>query len=261
MTCEERNKKILNRITDTKIPLNKRFIDVTGQRFGRLTVTGYAGQYPTKEKFFWCHCDCGNDIIVLRSNLFNNHTTSCGCYSKEVSCKKSLTHGDSCCRNSDYKRLYRIWAGIKQRTTNPKCKNYKHYGGRKIYMCDDWFPAGIGYDNFKSWALANGYDNTKSIDRIDNDKGYYPENCRWVNNKIQGNNNSKNRYLVYNNYKFTVSIWADIIGISRDTLESRFRANWNIEEIILTPVGSEKGTNYINLIVPEEYMIYNKFNN
>ena len=162
--------------------------DLTGQRFGRLLVIRHEGSTNT-EAIWRCLCDCGKQVIVRGSSLRRGHTKSCGCLRDEIVSKIQTTH------KKTKTRLYNVWTHIKARCYNPTHHAYKNYGERGITVCDEWkndFP------KFYEWAIANGYDENApkgqcTIDRIDNDKGYSPDNCRWVDIKTQNKNKRKNK--------------------------------------------------------------------
>jgi len=158
-------------------------MNLIGQRFGRLEVLEGAGTDRYQKTIWLCQCDCGNTKIILGANLKSGNTTSCGCYHKESTIARSVTH------NLHHTRLYKVWCDMKKRCDNPRNKSYKYYGGRGICVCDEWKE----FESFNRWAFDNGYDENAprwecTIDRIDNDSNYEPLNCRWVTMEVQNNN-------------------------------------------------------------------------
>lgn len=184
--------------------------NLIGQRFGRLVVIGPAESKNGKVRWL-CRCDCGNLKIAYKQSLLAGATVSCGCKSIEHAIeegKKRLIHGET------DSRLYKIWVNMRFRCRGEKHPGYKYYGDRGIKVCDEW---NNNYSSFKEWALANGYRDSLTLDRIDVNRDYSPDNCRWATNTIQ-QRNKRNNHVVLGK---TISEWSEITGINRSTLYSR----------------------------------------
>lgn len=186
--------------------------DLTGQRFGKLLVVRRSMEEPTWPTKWVCKCDCGNECVVFAGNLKKEgHTTSCGCVRDALRKKLKVTHGYT---NT---RIYSVYGKIKDRCYNPNMPCYHRYGGRGITMCDEWKdnPA-----SFCEWAYANGYrEDAKygecTIERMDNNKGYSPENCKIADEKEQANNRRTNIWIEFNGMRKTLAQWRDFLGISQ----------------------------------------------
>ena len=195
--------------------------DLTGQRFGRLTVLEFVPN--NKPHSYWrCRCDCGNITIVSRKCLIGEETQSCGCLFMEYCTKHKQSNT----------RIYRIWSGIKERCYNPNKNEFKSYGGRGIKMCLEWKD---DFETFYDWAMANGYSVELSIDRIDVNGNYEPNNCRWADAKTQGGNLRKNIIVTYRSEKVCLSEAARRANISKETLKARYR-NGDRGERLFRPV-------------------------
>ncbi|MBQ0017359.1 MAG: AP2 domain-containing protein [Clostridiales bacterium] len=165
--------------------------DLTGRRFGRLTVKFVCGKSNDRHYLWYCLCDCGNKVIVPSNSLKTGHTQSCGCLQKDRTSASRTKHG-AVGNHQNTERLYNVWLEMRQRCNNPNNKNFKYYGGKGVSVCDEW----NDYFAFKHWAENNGYDkNAKrgdcTIDRINPNGNYEPSNCRWVDMATQNRNKAK----------------------------------------------------------------------
>lgn len=201
------------------------FIDLTGQKFGRLTVIDRAPNRGNRgHRVAWnCVCACGNSIIALGYELRTGHTASCGCLQRERTGNANRKHGDSSTR------LNRIWRGIKSRCDNPHDTIFHRYGGRGITICPEWRDS---FEAFRKWALSHGYNDSLTIDRIDVNGPYCPENCRWASYAEQAVNKRNN--VVYKGK--SLSEWAKELHVEAWVFRNRLRRGWPIEEAIFTPL-------------------------
>lgn len=200
--------------------------DLSGKRFGRLVaIEGF----KKNGEFYWkCKCDCGKQAEVLPQHLKRNLIRSCGCLRAETSSQINRKHG------MKETRLYKAWLDMKARCYNSNDTNYKNYGGRGITVCDEWKN---DFMNFYNWAIANGYRDDLTIDRINVDGNYEPNNCRWATYKEQANNTRANIILEYKGRKQTMAEWAEEIGMNYVTFQRRIKNyKWSVEKAIETPV-------------------------
>jgi len=166
--------------------------DLTGQRFGRLVVLYDTGERRGGQVIWRCRCDCGNKVDVRSGNLTSGNSMSCGCYSRECTVERSTTHGMA--RRGKRHPVYKVWLHMLRRCEDLNNNRYKNYGGRGIAVCGEWHNPQV----FIEWALNNGWEKGLTIDRIDNNGNYEPDNCRWIARKEQARNKTNNRYVTYN---------------------------------------------------------------
>jgi len=208
------------------MPLN----DLTGREFGRLTVIRRHGK--SSLPVMWeCECECGTKKVVAYKHLAYGGTVSCGCYRTELN-QKPRTHGQACKSSDNRTKLYTTWEGIKQRCHNPNYHDYKTYGGRGITVCDRWKNS---FENFfeDMGVKPKGL----TLERIDNDKGYSKENCKWATYKQQARNRRDNRFITYNGETKIMTDWARQYGLSRGVLWHRiFKMKWPMEMALTKPV-------------------------
>lgn len=189
--------------------------DLIGKKFGRLTIKDIIckKKFNRNRKFAVCVCDCGNEHITRLDGILENRTFSCGCQKNEKNKLKNYRNGMS------KTRIHYIYHSMKARCLNKKNCSFNNYGERGITICDEW-NARKGFDNFYDWAMKNGYKENLTIDRIDNNKGYSPENCRWVDIKTQSRNRRTNHIVEYKGVKHCLVEWAEIFKVNYGTLNS-----------------------------------------
>ena len=216
----------------------RKFKDLTGMRFGKLTVLEYTNKRNLNRNILWrCLCDCGNEIYVATSCLNSGHTKSCGC-EKNNFVEMGKIGGKFGKHHLSRTRLYKCYNHMINRCHNSSNIQYKDYGGRGITVCEEWLDKDNGFINFYNWAMANGYNDTLTIDRIDVNGNYEPNNCRWVNMRKQNNNRRNNHIIIYNGERKTLEEWSRILPINISSAELRYRImnNWSIEKAFKTPV-------------------------
>jgi hypothetical protein len=207
-----------------------RLIDLTGKRFGmlealrpggpRVLPSGYA------RLFWWVRCDCGTVKEVAGSNLRVGYTRSCGCNSNLARSVKLRSEA-----KANYPREYYIWESMKARCKNPNRACYKNYGGRGIVVCPRWDQSFEGF-LADMGPCPDGY----TIERIDNNRGYEPGNCRWASYKEQGRNQRSNHLLTFRGETRTIAEWTEILGFKRATIGCRINKHgWSVERALTTP--------------------------
>lgn len=198
--------------------------DILWKRFGTLTVVEYCGM-KGDQSLWRCICDCGNERICQLQYLRSSKNPSCGCINPLEK------HGMS------RSKIYHVWNSMKERCRNQNDKNYHHYGGRGISVCDEWIDPENGFNNFSEWMYSQGYDENKSgkeqsIDRIDVNGNYGPSNCRLSTQKEQVNNERRNLRITYKGKTLTAKQWSEELGIDYKTIRNRIKRGLSEEEIL-----------------------------
>ena len=208
------------------IQLNYRSIDLTNKTFGKLTAIGPVHKNKNNRIVWLCSCSCGNNCTAVSSDLIHGDTKSCGCSSSRSTIGvRSTTH------ELGGTPEHYAWSGMKSRCNNPNNPKYKSYNGRGISVCSRW----ATFENFLS-DMGKKPSPSHSIDRINNDGPYSPENCRWASPRQQSNNTRKNVTITHNNETLTIAQWARKTGLRYATLRDRiYKNHWAIEKALTTP--------------------------
>ena len=194
--------------------------DLTGQKFGLLTVIGLA-ETDTRKTYWVCKCDCGNMKTVRSDSLLCGAIKSCGCIKRkqdEVNLTKNHRHKMS------GTRIYSEWQGMKGRCYNKGNARYADWGGRGIEVCEQWRNS---FESFYTWAMANGYQDNLTIDRIDNNGNYCPENCRWVGQQEHCRHRRSNINLTIGHSTRTLMEWCEIFQVDYANVNARYHRNKN----------------------------------
>lgn len=199
-----------------------------GARYGRLAVIRPVKNEPGRHVL--CRCTCGATTVVRFANLLRGNTKSCGCLKRDMASERLTTHGQS------GTKLHYVWIDMRQRCENENSDRFELYGERGISVCDEW----QDFESFRAWALANGYQEGLTIDRIDVNGNYTPANCRWVTQVVQCNNTRRNKMLTHNGKTMSMADWSRYYNLNYHTLRSRLRIGWSVKKALETPMrGSE----------------------
>jgi hypothetical protein len=200
------------------------FIDLSGERFGRLKII--EKQPESRIRIKWvCQCDCGNKAIVSGSALKSGNTRSCGCLKMEGGREGKITHGQS------DSPTYKSWSDMKSRCSNPKRLDYSDYGGRGINVCDRWV------DSFSLFLADMGFrPSGTTLDRLDVNGDYCPENCRWATAKQQQRNKRNTKHVIFRGGAKSLAEWAEVLHLPYDVIRYRLKAGWTPEEAFTIPV-------------------------
>lgn len=210
-------------------------MDLTGQKFGRLTIIEFVGRNRHYTPLWRCACECGSESIATTSNLRKGTSQSCGCLQKELASARTKTHGMS------HTKLFIKWQSMNRRCNDPRCNSYKNYGARGISVCNEW------RDSFEAFykhvsILPNYGEKGYTLDRENNDGHYEPGNVKWSTAIEQHRNTRRNIMLTFDGRTLCLAEWANIIGISTAALHKRLKKGWGVDKALSTPVDSKKAT-------------------
>lgn len=188
-----------------------RFKDLSGMRFGRLTAIETVGINKHRNYLWKCLCDCGKERVFPSGKLISGRATHCGCLTTEIKRKIASKHGITA---GGKPRTFVIWNGMKLRCFNPKSISYPRYGARGISVCEEW----MVFENFHNWAINNGYDDGKEIDRIDPNGDYCPENCHWISQHLNRIKQRTTRNIEVEGKILSITAWSKELKVSKNTI-------------------------------------------
>lgn len=195
-----------------------------GDKYNFLTAVRFSHRDKRSQLYWLFKCDCGNKKVIVVEDVKKGSIKSCGCMQRELLKERHITHGMSKTRE------YKTWASMKSRCLNKNNPGYKNYGARGITVCKRW----MKFENF--YADMGDKPRGMSLDRIDNNGNYKPENCRWATRRQQGNNKRNNRLLTYRGKTMTTAQWARKTDIDRITLHKRIKKGWSTEKVLTVPI-------------------------
>lgn len=210
-----------------------RRVDLKGQVFVRLKVLRFSHRNRHGQAYWACRCECGTELSVSGQDLKSGHTKSCGCLKREAAAENgrrhSTTHG--ACGHP----LFVIWAGMMARCGNPKHEAYRNYGGRGIRVCKRW------HDPWKFFAdMGDRPSRYHWVERVNNNKGYSPTNCRWASRRDQMRNRRANRLITFQGQTKPLCQWAEETGINEGAIRDRIdNLKWSVEKALTTPVSKD----------------------
>lgn len=215
--------------------------DLTGKQFGRWMVISYSGKDKHGCALWNCKCECGTERPVSGYNLKSGDSKSCGCLARNKTIERETIHGQS------KTRLFKIWKGMRKRCNNPNDRVYKFYGGRGIKVCKEW----DDFMAFHDWAYQNGYDDTATghactIDRIDSNGDYCPENCRWADVEMQHSNTRRNHYITIDGETKMMRDWSRTSGVSMSTIIRRLESGWSEKDAVF--ISPHSGNRYNKIL-------------
>lgn len=219
--------------------------DLTNQKFGYLIAECAIGSNKWGSKLWRCRCECGNTKVYPSGKLVSGRATNCGCKTSEIKSKNASVHGITA---NGKPRTLIIWGGMKARCLNPKATSYKSYGARGISICDEW----LSFENFHNWAIGNGYGEGLTLDRINPDGNYCPENCKWTPRLENIRNQRHTKHIVLDGEDYSINRLAREFHISKSTMYRKLElGEEKLREFIQESTG--KGQVYFaNLFLKKE---------
>lgn len=203
-------------------------LDIAGQRFGRLVAVEFHSRKPSMT-YWLCQCDCGKQKAIALNQLRSGKTRSCGCLAIEEKRKRATKHGEV------RTPLHNLWRGMHARCKFSGCSSYRLYGGRGVSVCEEW----ATYEPFRDWAIANGYAQGLSIDRIDPDGDYQPANCRWVSKSEQQRNKRNTFHVEWRGERGCLREFTRKTGKNYSTVYRRIKNGWSVEDALTLPSGAK----------------------
>lgn len=211
-----------------------KFDDLTGRKFGRLTVIGLSPKMSGRKSYWVCVCECGKKKVVRSDLLKSKNTQSCGCLRDEAALKTiTKYHEKDKNKGAGKSRLYHTWQHMKYRCNNPNSGSYAFYGGRGIKLCEEWEN---DFQSFKKWSLDNGYAEGLTIERKDVNGNYEPSNCEWITLEDQMHNRRTTVWIEWNGKTQNLKQWSDELGINYGTLWSRYNRSGMRPPELFAPV-------------------------
>lgn len=196
-------------------------LDLSNKRFGSLVAVETTSRNKRGQRIWTCKCDCGKTTHVISGSLVSGNTKSCGCLNSKMTIRRNFRHGMT------KTRIYNIWCRMRQRCSDKKCREYKLYGGRGITVCEEW----QDFIQFHDWARESGYEENLTIDRIDVNGNYEPDNCRWATRLEQGNNKGNNHVVEYNGESRTIAEWSRETGVKGSLIRWRLKQGWDLKDV------------------------------
>lgn len=190
-----------------------------GKKYNNLTVIEYGARDSMGRMRVLCMCDCGNIKSYDMYSVKSGNTKSCGCFRSTIAKNKMTKHGMS---NT---RLFKTWVQMRQRCSCETSKKYKYYGGRGIFVCNEWEE----FNNFYEWSKESGYNDELTIERIDVNGNYCPENCTWIKSELQQRNKRSNVKIEYNGETKILKDWCNDLNLNYKLSSGRLKAGWSVE--------------------------------